>query len=221
MMVGVKDHKGIQGKNARRKMISASARESKVRHKNYRQLKLIGSDIDRSWDNAKFKDHLFFIMTYKQFLKKQLQQLCKTKQIKISGTKEEIVKRIWIHGFEYEDVRELMDQITPPEDHTNKMLVVERIQLKRTAQLSHLCHLSKNLYNQANYLIKTTYENETENGHHKWLRYIELEKQLKNSPNYQDLPSQVAQQCLKLLGKNWKAFFKAIKDWKKHPEKWR
>jgi len=171
-MVVVKDPKGIQD--------------------NYKQLKLIEEKMRRCWDHAKFKDHLFFIMTYQQFLKKQLQQFCKAKQIKISGTKEEIVKRIWIHEFEYEDVRELIDQITPPEDHTNKMMVVERIQLKRTAQLYHLCHLSKNLYNQANYLIKTTYEKETENGHHKWLRYTELEKQLKDSPNYQDLPSQVA-----------------------------
>jgi len=106
------------------------------------------------------------------------------------------------------------------EESKETCLLTERIQLKKTKQLSHLCHLSKNLYNQGNYIIKTTLENETENGQRKWVRYLELYQNLQDSPNYRSLPSQVAQQTLRLLDRNWKSFFKAIKDWKKHPEKY-
>lgn len=95
------------------------------------------------------------------------------------------------------------------------MKLVERIQLKRSAPLYQLCHLSKNLYNQAQYLIKTAYENER-----KWMRYRELDKVLKGSENYQTLPAQTAQQVLKVVDTNWKSFFKAIKDWKVNPEKY-
>jgi len=37
--------------------------------------------------------------------------------------------------------------------------------------------------------------------------------------DYRNMPTtQSAQQCLRLLEKNWKSFFKAIKDWKKNPD---
>lgn len=88
----------------------------------------------------------------------------------------------------------------------------EQIWLKPTKVLSHLCHLSKNLYNQANYIIK-----EAEKGN--WIRYNELNKTLKEeSDNYRSLPAQTAQQILKLVDKSWKSFFNALKAWKKHPE---
>ena len=32
--------------------------------------------------------------------------------------------------------------------------------------------------------------------------------------------AQSSQQCLKLLDKNWKSFFKSIKDWAKHKDKY-
>ena len=201
-------------------MITVSNSEKQIRKQMFKQLKLVESDDDRSWNKNKLKDQVFFIMTYHQFLKKTLEQFCKAKRIKVSGTKEAIVKRIWGHGFEFEDVHEFLSQAAQPKDDAKRMRVVERIQLKRSAQLYHLCHLSKNLYNEANYRVKTAYEKEIDNGHKKWMRYNELERQLKDSPNYQGLPDHVAQQCLKLVDKNWKAFFKAIKDWKKNPEKY-
>ena len=34
------------------------------------------------------------------------------------------------------------------------------------------------------------------------------------------MPSQTAQQILKLLDKNWKSFFNSIKEWKEHPKKY-
>ena len=93
-----------------------------------------------------------------------------------------------------------------------KVTRTEQIWLKPNKTLSKLCHLSKNLYNQANYIIKNA---EQAN----WIRYSELDKTLKEeSENYQTLPAQTAQQILKLVDKSWKSFFNALKAWKKHPE---
>ncbi|MFX1512638.1 MAG: hypothetical protein ACFFCQ_08635, partial [Promethearchaeota archaeon] len=85
----------------------------------------------------------------------------------------------------------------------------EKIFLPFTEDLSHYCHLSKNLYNQATYLIKKELEKSGT-----WLRYKALWDQLKGSPNYKNLPAQTAQQTLRKVDQNWKAFFRAIKDFK-------
>ena len=94
-----------------------------------------------------------------------------------------------------------------------KLIRTEQTWLRPNKTLSNLCHLSKNLYNQANYIIKNA-----EKG--KWIRYGELDKILnKESENYKSLPAQTSQQILKLVDKNWTSFFRAIKVWKKHPDK--
>lgn len=97
----------------------------------------------------------------------------------------------------------------------------EQIWLKPTKTLRYFCHRSKSLYNETNYLIKQTLDNEEENGKRRWLRYNELCYRLKESPNYRALPAQTAQQILKLLDRNWKAFFKAMKGWKNDPAKFK
>jgi len=92
----------------------------------------------------------------------------------------------------------------------------ERIWLKGSKTIAELCHLSKNLYNEANYIIR---QELFESG--KWIRYNELNKRLKDSENYKSLPAQTAQQTLKLVDKSWNSFSKAIEEWKKHPEKFK
>lgn len=81
------------------------------------------------------------------------------------------------------------------------------------------CHLSKNLYNHANYLVRNKFIKEG-----LWLRYEDLDQILKHDleyPDYKAMPTaQSAQQVLRLLDNNWKSFFAAIKDWKKHKEKY-
>ncbi|ADI75111.1 transposase, IS605 OrfB family (plasmid) [Methanohalobium evestigatum Z-7303] len=89
----------------------------------------------------------------------------------------------------------------------------ETIYLNYDKNLSWLCHISKNLYNQANFIVKQSLNDEGG-----WVRYEELNKQLKGTENYSVLPTQTAQQTLKLMDKNWKSFFQSIKDWKKNPE---
>ena len=85
--------------------------------------------------------------------------------------------------------------------------------------LDEYCFKSKNLYNYANYIIRQEFIN---NG--KWIRYNELDKIVKNKENdfdYRNMPlASISQQCLKLLDRNWKSFFKAIKDYNNNPSKY-
>lgn len=91
---------------------------------------------------------------------------------------------------------------------------VERIWLSPSMELSRLCHLSKNLYNEATYIVR---QELFETG--KWTRCNDLAFRLKYSENYKALPAQTAQQILKIVGWNWSGFFKAIKRWRVHPKK--
>lgn len=89
-------------------------------------------------------------------------------------------------------------------------------------ELFRLCRISKDLYNQALYIINTNLK--TEN---RFTFYDELDKVLKVTPNldgeinYRKLKAQVSQQCLKILDKSVKGYVKSIKDWSKHKEKYR
>ena len=80
-------------------------------------------------------------------------------------------------------------------------------------------HLAKNLYNHANFLVRSEFVNTG-----KWLRYQELDKILRQDVDYLDYKNmpeaQSAQQTLQLLDKNWKSFFQSIKDWSKNKGKY-
>jgi transposase len=97
-----------------------------------------------------------------------------------------------------------------------KVKRTEQIWVKPDENISFLCHLSKNLYNEANYLIRQEF---FKTG--RWIRYYELSKELKESENYKSLPAQTAQQTLRLVDKSWKSFFKAVKVWKKEAKKFK
>ena len=78
------------------------------------------------------------------------------------------------------------------------------------AQLDKLCFLSKNLYNVALYHIRQHYK---ETG--KYLSYSKLAKQLsdKNNLDYRAIPyAQSAQQVLRQVDKQYKAFYSSIKS---------
>jgi len=95
------------------------------------------------------------------------------------------------------------------------MKQVEQIYLGKTKDLYNLCHQAKDLYNKANYVIRQEFFRTN-----RWTRYNQLNEILKSEKEYKGLPSQTSQQVLILLDKNWKSFFKAIKDWRVHPEKY-
>ncbi|HZR40979.1 MAG TPA: hypothetical protein VFB12_12720 [Ktedonobacteraceae bacterium] len=73
---------------------------------------------------------------------------------------------------------------------------------------------SKNLYNAALYEIRQAF---IFTG--KYISYKKMDKLMKKHEAYKTLPAKVAQWVLKGLDKNWQAFFKAIAEWREHPEK--
>lgn len=81
--------------------------------------------------------------------------------------------------------------------------------------VAQYCFYSKNVYNQANYLIRQAFIKEN-----KILGAFEVQKMMQDMECYRECGSQAAQKTIQLAGQNWKSFFKANKDYKKHPEKY-
>lgn len=88
---------------------------------------------------------------------------------------------------------------------------------KNYKQIDNLCFLSKNLYNYANFMIRQEFI-----FNQMWLRYNLLEDSLRKNrqDDYFALSPNSSQQILMILDKNWKSFFKAIKDWKSNSNKY-
>ena len=80
-------------------------------------------------------------------------------------------------------------------------------------------NLSTLLYNQGRRFINEHYKKES-----KFLSYFDLDNILKNLTELnfykQMCKAQVAQQCLKQLNSNYTSYFKALKDFKKNPNKY-
>lgn len=102
------------------------------------------------------------------------------------------------------------------------MRLVYKFNIGNNEEISKLCKVSNNLYNQALYVFRETLKNES-----KWLSYFELDKILKDTKNldgeinYRLLKAQCSQQILKLLDKNIKNYYKSVQDYKKHPNKYK
>lgn len=95
---------------------------------------------------------------------------------------------------------------------------VERHIVIQSKQLENACHLSKNLYNYVNYLLRQHFiETGLLLSEYKLTGQLAKEKQV----DYIALPAQVSQQIIKLIFKNWKSFFKANKEYKKNPKKFK
>ena len=90
----------------------------------------------------------------------------------------------------------------------------EQIWLEPNETLSELCHHSKNLWNEANYQVRQEFFLSG-----KWTRYNTLAGNFKTSENFKSINAQTGQQILKILDRSWKSFFKSIKEYAKHPEK--
>lgn len=101
-------------------------------------------------------------------------------------------------------------------------LVYKFITKQHNEEFSRLCEVSKNLYNQALYEIKTALKEEN-----KFLFYNDLDKLMKEKQNlngkinYKLLKAQISQQILKVLDKSVKSYVKSVKDWGKHKEKYK
>ena len=87
---------------------------------------------------------------------------------------------------------------------------VKHLSKKEFKTLKYLCHIAKNLKNQAIYNVRQHYFNNK-----KYLSYNENYKMLKNSENYKKLNSNMAQQILKEVDESFKSFFALLKFAKK------
>lgn len=77
------------------------------------------------------------------------------------------------------------------------------------------CFYSKNVYNQANYLIRQSFIKEN-----KVLSAFDVQKLMQDMDCYKECGSQAAQKTIQLVSKMWKSFFKANKDYQKNSEKY-
>ena len=82
--------------------------------------------------------------------------------------------------------------------------------------LGCLGYASARLYNVANYERKN-YSKDSNKDFPDWYNQ---KKELKDHFWYKNLPSQTAQETLKILSDNWKSYFKSIKDYKSNPSKY-
>jgi len=101
------------------------------------------------------------------------------------------------------------------------MNLVERHIIKRGnskfKECDHLSHLSKNLYNRANYIIRQEFINNSNYLNYRAINRLMIDN---NDENYTALPRKVSNGILRLLDKNWLSFFRSIKDWNQSPSKY-
>lgn len=96
------------------------------------------------------------------------------------------------------------------------MRLTEIIQVKKSKELSKVCHVAKNLYNLANWYFRQDFFNLNN-----FLSYYDLDFILNDKEVYKNLPSQTSQQILKLIDKNWKSYFKALREYKQDFKKFK
>jgi IS605 OrfB family transposase len=96
-----------------------------------------------------------------------------------------------------------------------RVIRTERIWAKQNPTISKFCHLSKNLFNKANYIVRQAFfSNET------WIKAVELKQLLEDSETYMCLPPRTAFKILQLVERMWKSFFNSSADWKTNPKKY-
>ena len=100
--------------------------------------------------------------------------------------------------------------------------MIQRVEIimlkgKNKKEAQRLCHLSKNLYNAANYEMRQSFLN----GKKKSNYQISTEFAKDNQSDYRALPAQCSQQTINILEKNWKSFFSLCKGYKKNPRKFK
>ncbi len=100
-----------------------------------------------------------------------------------------------------------------------KIIRTEQIFIRGNGAISSMCHISKNLFNQTNYILRNQFFN-----HNRMSSYKTLAKQfaepsaLEENNNFQKLPAQTAQWTIKKVKQSWTSFFGALRSYKKNPE---
>src|SRR5712691_9785514 len=111
-----------------------------------------------------------------------------------------------------------MMSLTSDIRQVNRMKLAEQHLIQkndpRYAAIDAAAFAAKNLYNQATYQIRQAYIHEG-----KYLPYAEIFHRVKHLDCYRALPAKVSNSILILVHKNWVSFFRALEEWKEHPEK--
>ncbi len=100
-----------------------------------------------------------------------------------------------------------------------KVIRTEQVFIRGNGTVSKMCHISKNLFNQTNYILRNQFFN-----HNRMSSYKTLAKQfaepsaLEENNNFQKLPAQTAQWTIKKVKESWTSFFGALRSYKKNPE---
>lgn len=97
---------------------------------------------------------------------------------------------------------------------------VERHVIKRAdknySKIKELCHRCKNLYNYCNFILRQSFfKGEGLPREYELVGILTRE----NQDDYRALPAQTAQQVIKLLYRNWKAFFQALRAYQRDKSK--
>lgn len=96
------------------------------------------------------------------------------------------------------------------------MRLSETLYINSSDQLSKLCHFAKNLHNLANWYVRQDFLKLNN-----FLNYYDLDYILKDKQAYRKLPSQTSQQILKLVNRNWRSYFRALKEYRANPKKFK
>jgi putative transposase len=96
----------------------------------------------------------------------------------------------------------------------------DQIYIRNNETISMMCHYSKNLFNQTNYILRQQFmKGETMTGYSDLVKQFQIPDENYENNNYQKLPAQTAQWTIKKVKQSWNSFFKARRAWKKYPEK--
>ena len=103
---------------------------------------------------------------------------------------------------------------------TNKIQRVERHIIRKGRynyqEIQNVCHLSKNLYNYVNYILRQSF---FETGSIPSGCDISSQLARENQPDFRALPAQASQQTIKLIFDAWQSFFRALKAYRKDKSK--
>lgn len=100
--------------------------------------------------------------------------------------------------------------------------LAKRFRKKPIPEVENLCRISKDLYNQSLYELRKKGEEEgVWLGHYDLRDHMKTVHNLEGNINYKLLRDAIADCVVKQVAKNVKAFFEAIKKWKKHPEEFK
>lgn len=98
--------------------------------------------------------------------------------------------------------------------------LVERHNISRNHRLydqcDNKCMDSKNLYNSALYKIRQDFFTEET-----YTNYMSVYRHFRHTEQYLTLTDKIAKQTLRLLDKNFKSFFNALREYKKNPKKFK